>query len=143
MVDCILYEDALCLPELERQTHVLLRNLDLPQSCHVGFLDYAKTNKKFSGYIAYENSFEFSGKDGQSVYLEITEAGEDVEVFVNGESLGIQVLPHFVYDLSSVVRNGENHIRIEVATTLERERGANKKNQAPTGIYGEVRFFEI
>lgn len=135
------------IPFTEKWKCSVCKSIDYPEFSEkkeiAKFEDYAKTNKKFSGYIAYENSFEFSGKDGQSVYLEITEAGEDVEVFVNGESLGIQVLPPFVYDLSSVVRNGKNHIRIEVATTLERERGANKKNQAPTGIYGEVKLYGV
>ena len=104
--------------------------------------DYAKTDKKFSGFIAYENTFSLKDKSQNRIYLEITDAGEDVEVFVNGQSLGIQVFPTFVYDLTKALSEGENRIRIEVATTLERERGANKKNQAPTGIYGEVKLYQ-
>ena len=38
---------------------------------------------------------------------------------------------------------GENDIRIEVATTLERERGANKGKQAPIGIYSTVKIYQI
>ena len=109
------------------------------------FEDYAKTNKKFSGFLAYETTLDMnvvnlSRQEGR-VILEITDAGEDVEVFVNGNSAGIQVLPPFFYDITGLLNDTENVLRIEVATTLERERGANKKNQAPIGILGEVNLY--
>ena len=44
-----------------------------------------------------------------------------MEVFVNGVSAGIQIAAPYRYDLSSLVKEGENELRIEVATTLERE----------------------
>lgn len=97
--------------------------------------NYALTDKKFSGIIRYETTFE-----GRFRTLEITDAYEGVEAFLNDKSLGIQVAPPFLYDLRETVRDGENHLRIEVATTLERERG-NIKNAAPTGIVGEVALY--
>ena len=50
-----------------------------------------------------------------------TKAAEGVEVFVNGVSAGIQIAAPYRYDLSGLVKEGENELRIEVATTLERE----------------------
>ncbi len=96
---------------------------------------YALTDKKFSGLIRYETRFT-----GHAQMLEITDAYEGVEVFVNGQSAGIQVVPPFRYDLRGLTRDGENSLVIEVATTLERERG-NTKNAAPTGITGEVALY--
>ncbi len=96
---------------------------------------YALTDKKFSGFIRYETTF-----DAPAQTLEITDAYEGVEVFLNGESLGIQVVAPFVYDLRGKVQPSENRLAIEVATTLERERG-NLKNAAPTGIVGEVALY--
>ena len=96
---------------------------------------YALTDKKFSGLIRYETRFT-----GHAQMLEITDAYEGVEVFVNGQSAGIQVAPPFRYDLRGLTRDGENSLVIEVATTLERERG-NTKNAAPTGITGEVALY--
>ena len=52
--------------------------------------------------------------------LEITDAYEGVEVFVNGKSLGIQVVPPYRYDLTEGLVKGTNELVIEVATTLER-----------------------
>lgn len=99
---------------------------------------YALTDKRFSGVIRYET--KFNAEAGQCAVLEITDAYEGVEVFLNGWTAGIQVMPPFRYDLSRLVAEGENHLVIEVATTLERERGKTKK-AAPTGITGEVAVY--
>lgn len=71
----------------------------------------------------------------------ITDAYEGVEVFINGESLGIQVVPPFVFDLRKHMVKEENELAIEVATTLERENG-KVKGASPTGIIGDVIVFQ-
>ena len=91
--------------------------------------------KKFSGFLRYETCFTVKAQG-----LEITDAYEGVEVFVNGQSAGIQVVPPFRYDLRGLTKDGENKLVIEVATTLERERG-KAKDAAPTGITGEVALY--
>ena len=103
------------------------------------FTDYAQEAPKFSGFIAYETAVVL--RERKRAVLEITAAGEDAELFINGKSAGIQVLPPFRYDITSLLLPGKNTIRIEIATTLERERGANKKHQAPTGIVGQVNLY--
>lgn len=100
--------------------------------------DYAKTDKKFSGFIRYETTFTLDAFE--DVVLEITDAYEGVEVFVNGKSAGIQIIPAYIFDIGELCILGKNELAIEVATTLERERG-NQKNAAPTGITGEVNLY--
>lgn len=73
----------------------------------------------FSGYIRYENEIEISAVKHASLIIE--DAFEGVEVFINDQSVGIQVAPPFIFDISKQLRSGKNKIRIEVATTLERE----------------------
>ena len=107
------------------------------------FEDYGKKEKKFSGFIAYRNQMELSKDQDRRYILFIPEAEEDVELFVNGTSQGIQILPPFLYDITEAVQDGENDIRIEVATTLERERRPNKGKQAPIGIYSTVKIYQI
>ena len=99
----------------------------------------------FSGYVRYEN--RFTADDGDILTLEIEDAQEGVEVFVNGVSLGLQVSPAFRYDLTGHLTSGTNELRIEVATTLERERSADPdpygRKPEPTsrsGITGKVRL---
>jgi hypothetical protein len=114
--------------------------------------NYGMTDKTFSGFIRYEKALEVGGP--VKAVLEITDAYEGVEVFVNGESLGIQVVPSFVYDLTDHLVLGKNTLTIEVATTLERQMskdktsffrnlalGMRKKEMAPTGLTGEVRLY--
>ena len=80
--------------------------------------DLAGEMPEFSGYARYEASFRMEGAGGAA--LEISDAYEGVEVFVNGRSAGIQIVPPFRYDLTELVQPGENALAIEVATTLER-----------------------
>jgi hypothetical protein len=55
--------------------------------------------------------------------METTDVHEGDEVFVNSQSCGIQIAPPFRFDMSRFLKGGENHIQIEVATTLERQVG--------------------
>ncbi len=104
----------------------------------------------WSGIARYENIFTLD--EAKSVFLEITDAAEGVEVFVNGTSLGIQVVPTYQYDLTPAVKPGVNTLVIEVATTLEREMstvpnplaayiGGAKEPTNPSGLCGEVKLW--
>ena len=96
----------------------------------------------FSGYARYATTFEAA--DSRECMVEITDAQEGVEVFVNGQSAGIQVVPVFRYDVTPLVKPGSNELVIEVATTLARERAGSKNKgiierltfQKPTGGSG-------
>lgn len=79
----------------------------------------AQEQPAFSGFVRYESSF--TAEKGQTITLELTDAAEGVEVFVNGQSAGIQIVPPYRYDLTKLVQTGENTLVIEVATTLERQ----------------------
>lgn len=77
----------------------------------------AKEQPEFSGFVRYDCCFSL--EEESPLLLTIGDAEEGVEVFLNGESAGIQIVPPFRYELRG--RAGENRLRIEVATTLERE----------------------
>ncbi|MBD5393219.1 MAG: hypothetical protein HDR71_02890 [Lachnospiraceae bacterium] len=111
----------------------------------------AEEEPKFSGWVRYENRIRLSG--AARTILTISDAYEGVEVFVNGVSAGVQVVPTYRFDISGLVKAGDNEIVIEVSTTLERERAAAKnrttaeklmqnKVLAPVGITGEVKVYE-
>lgn len=127
--------------KLNNFTQSVCRSIDYPNFTKHREIDklesYHLTDPKFSGFIRYET--EFDAAEG-FVGLEITEAYEGVEVFVNGKSAGIQVIAPYRYDLTGLCTAGRNKLTIEVATTLERERCA-KKNSPPTGIVGSVAIF--
>lgn len=69
----------------------------------------------FSGFVRYEKEIDYTGG---KVLLEISDAAEGIEVFMNGVSAGIQIAPFCRYDLTALMKKGKNQIRIEAATTL-------------------------
>ena len=77
-----------------------------------------KEQPEFGGFIRYEQEINLAGV--QRATLEITGEAEGVEVFVNGTSAGIQIVPAYRFDISHLIKEGKNRIIIESATTLER-----------------------
>ncbi|MCF0187427.1 MAG: hypothetical protein HUJ98_13195, partial [Bacteroidaceae bacterium] len=105
--------------------------------------DVSKEDKMFSGFVRYET--RFSGFKGQKTVIKVTEPAEAIEVFVNGKSCGIQIVPDYIFDVTEYVCDGENSLTMEMATTLGRENSKSfrakfmgGKDEAPTGITGEV-----
>ena len=98
---------------------------------------------EFSGYARYETAFQLE-KAGPLV-LELSDAAEGVEVFLNGESQGLQIAPPFRYELRG--QAGENLLAIEVATTLERHchaiqaGGPDREPCCGSGLTGTARLF--
>ena len=99
----------------------------------------------FSGFMRYETTFEI--KTGKTAVLVLEDAYEGVEVWVNGQNAGIQIAPPYRFDISGLVRDGVNRLRIEVANTLDREvrtmpvEGVHAKGTGiiePSGLIGEV-----
>ena len=112
--------------------------------------DISGEQPEFSGFLRYEGELHISGNS--AAVLEITDAQEGVEVFVNGSSLGIQIAPPFRYDLTDALTEGENRIAIEVATTLERQsyplldewgRSVMKPPVEKTGLTGRVYLYRM
>ncbi|MCX7657544.1 MAG: hypothetical protein N2Z57_02590, partial [Oscillospiraceae bacterium] len=99
----------------------------------------------FSGYFRYETSINL--EKAKKAVLQIENVFDSAEVFVNGKSASLLVSQPFKYDISPLLIEGENHIAVEVATTLERKisaMGADfvslnlKAPLSPTGIIGKV-----
>lgn len=88
--------------------------------------DMAKLRPDFSGWIRYETVFEWTAceesmpAEGGKVMLEFENAYETVEVWVNDKAAGMAICPPYRFDVTELLSSGENRIRVEVATTLER-----------------------
>ena len=133
----------------------LCRAIEYPsfsEKKEVSLPDFVEREKPdFGGYVRYEKVFDLTASETASdnIILEITDAAEAVEVFVNGVSAGIQIVPAFRYDIAGLVKEGSNTLAIEVATTLERAvptvtRVPGAVIPPPAnhcGITGEVRLY--
>ena len=103
------------------------------------------THPTFSGVIRYEKTlslpYPFS-----AARLTLEEVYDSVRLWVNGEDAGMQMLPPFSFNLTGLLRQGENTLCIEVSTTLEREQALFPQSgysmgfsyQKPTGLAGAV-----
>ena len=116
-----------------------IEEVSMPDKCH-------EDHPEFAGYVRYENSFE--AEAGKQYVLKIGEAWEAVEVFVNGASLGYQIVPDYVFDMTSLVKPGVNDVAIEVASTLERTMnigpdvfGRPREIKGKLGITGLVELY--
>ncbi|MBR1496087.1 MAG: hypothetical protein IJ617_00485 [Oscillospiraceae bacterium] len=104
-----------------------------------------KYQPDFSGVIRYENSFRSTAGNHE---LLLEDAYESAEVWVNGQYAGMRFAPPYRFDLGGLVRDGENELRIEVRTTLERKvhkltggmgfLGPEYNVVLPSGIVGKV-----
>ncbi len=74
----------------------------------------------FGGFVRYQTRIDCLELPLKPVWLEIEGAQEGIEVFVNGDSLGIQIVPVYRFELADKLKLGINDIVIEQATTLER-----------------------
>lgn len=106
-----------------------------------------KEKPTFSGFVKYETTI-LSAANKRTV-LEISDAAEGVELFVNSKSAGIQIVPTYRYDITNLIHDGENKITIEVATTLARQALLAKllyekpnANNARSGITGTVTLWQ-
>lgn len=109
----------------------------------------AVKHPEFSGFYRYETKAFGNGFEEAELVLE--DVYEAAEVFVNGVSAGIRIAKPYRFDLTGLLKNGENEIVIEVATTLERKAismGIGDGGMgavcplAPTGIVGDVSLIE-
>ncbi|MDO4458484.1 MAG: hypothetical protein Q4C42_00105 [Clostridia bacterium] len=98
-------------------------NITLPEKLH-------ELKPTFSGFVRYESDIEVNELP-ERAELFIEDAHEAVEVFVNGVSLGIRIVPEFRFDITENLSIGNNSLVIEVATTLEREVAEINKDLPP------------
>ncbi len=107
-------------------------------------------HSEFSGFIRYETIFDL--KTGSTATLELEDAYEGVEVWVNGKNAGIKIAPPYLFDISKLVKDGTNSLKIEVANTLDQkvrsmtDGGGNIFGRGsamiePSGIVGEVSIY--
>src|SRR5690625_6553589 len=70
--------------------------------------------------MTYENTFEINMLELEDdIRLDLGEVYETVVVFLNGERIGIKMWAPYQFVIDrSYVKNGENHIKIEVTNSM-------------------------
>lgn len=77
--------------------------------------------KYFSGIGTYEKTFSFAtpfdSSRSERVFLDLGKLSEIAEVWLNGKRLGIAWAEPYRFDITNVVRTGENTLTVAVANT--------------------------
>ncbi|WP_148409846.1 glycosyl hydrolase [Murimonas intestini] len=137
--------------ELDRNWRVsACRSIDYPGFANAEEVDvlqpYSDKYPEFSGYICYEKEFETAGRMENAV-LDIEFVYECAELWLDGVNQGKCICPPYTYKFDELSA-GVHTLRIEVATTLDREQQKFPKPPfqyifeaiEPTGMFGRVRL---
>ena len=111
-----------------------------PKKERIGLFDITKEHPDFSGTIKYE--FEIEAEEQVDGFLlDIGEAYETAEVFVNGVSLGVCICPPYHF-AGGCLKKGKNIITVIIVNTLAKAFGNNTFDrsmvQEPSGLLGPV-----
>jgi hypothetical protein len=93
----------------------------------------------FSGTFRYEADFAWT-RAARPAVLDLGEVYETAEVWLNGERAGVRICPPYLFELRGL-RQGANHLVIEVTNTLVREQQdflSRFTQQEPGGLLGTV-----
>ncbi len=112
------------------------------------------TFKHFMGEVLYSAKFTLDGKDLPK-YINLGKVADICELKVNGKDAGMKWFGDRVYDISSLVRGGENTIEVKVTTlmgnyiqTLKDNKVAQRfvlrRNQpyVPAGLIGPIQLYK-
>jgi hypothetical protein len=96
----------------------------------------------FSGTFRYETEFDWPHAEG-TAWLDLGQAYETVEVWVNGQPAGVRICPPYRLDVGRLLCPGLNRLVIEVTNTLvneQRDFFSCFAQQEPSGQQGPVRL---
>ncbi|GAB3263067.1 hypothetical protein GCM10027347_29360 [Larkinella harenae] len=75
----------------------------------------------FSGTATYQKTFAYqpavNAAQNQRVYLDLGDLSEVGDVWFNNQPLGIRWTPPYRYDITDLVKPGDNTLRVEIANT--------------------------
>lgn len=127
----------------------LVKNIEYPNFGEVKqmkeLVPISKEYPTFTGIIKYEKKIELEEIPRQGI-LTFENIYEAVEIWINEEYVGMKVCPPYVFEIANYLKKGTNTIRVEVATTLDRDRFNHPEPPFivwhdaidPTGMFGKI-----
>lgn len=100
--------------------------------------DFFQWRPEFAGYIYYKTWIE---KQERTSVLNLGNAYEAAEVFVNGKSAGVRINTPYRYDLTGMLNQEQNEIVVKIATNLvyaQCDRFSRNAVISPMGLMGPV-----
>jgi len=112
-------------------------------------VDVSQIRPEFCGHIRYDKVINLNELAFDKAQILITDAFEGPTLWINDTLVGTRLAPPYNFNVSELLKAGENKIRIEVATTLHRQMpdtnpfivqmlSRNVNVYEPMGIVGEI-----
>ena len=79
------------------------------------------------------------------VMLDLGQVGQNARLTVNGVDCGIRICAPYCFDLSGILKDGENTLEIVVSNTLAQKHRDNFSHflaLEPAGLLGELRLLK-
>lgn len=93
----------------------------------------------FSGKMKYTFTFEAKMREGERIFFDLGEVGQNATLRLNGIDLGIRISRPYAFDITDAVREGENAAEVVVSNTLVRrvhDHFSRFLQLAPSGLLG-------
>jgi len=87
----------------------------------------------------------WKNREASSLILDLGNAYETAEVFINNISVGVRICKPYRFDLTSFLQEGQNQIVVEVTNTLGtqmRDPISHYLPIEPFGVEGPVRMYK-
>ncbi len=91
---------------------------------------------QFAGTLRYETTFPVARRDGSRYLLDLGRVGDFASVRANGRDLGVRFWAPWTWDVTDVLRDGDNTLHIEVTNSLANRYDA--RNRRASGLMGPV-----
>lgn len=92
-------------------------------------------NERFTGFLDYYQSFQWSDTS-QNAILDLGRVHDMAEVWINGESAGKRLWAPFRYDITGMLNQGHNRIRVRVGNQVDNY----YENPVASGLFGPVKI---
>ena len=90
---------------------------------------------RFTGFLDYYQSFQWSDSTN-SVILDLGKVNDMAEVWINGEPAGKRLWGPFRYNISGMLNEGHNRIRVRVGNQVDNY----YENPVASGLFGPVKI---
>lgn len=96
---------------------------------------------RFGGFMKYEGKFNYHKDEPTRYLLDLGRVGETAEVYLNGEYVGERIAPPYRFDVSDMLRDGENELRVIITNNLayeQRDLCSKYLVLEPSGLLGPI-----
>ncbi len=116
----------------------------VPEITGPGNISTPECLPQFAGTIRYETEFTWDEVTEKRIFIDLGDVFETAAVEINGQTAGVRIAPPYRMELTGLIHQGINHLRIDVTNTLAKQYGDSIFDRGaqhePSGLLGPVKI---